>query len=108
MLRKENIKLKESEEKELRNQIIKEVYSFLDSPVVRKINQYGNSIEIEFERWIRFEDGTLVPHCDPVGPTGVLGKDKSECSRDDYSIVYDILGKGNKSKTLRNNRKEGK
>ena len=75
------LKFGNKELEELKEQLIK---TLSDYPIIKEVRRHGNSLEVEFEQWIRLEDGTLVPHHDPAGP--------------DYSVLSDYLPRkgGNK------------
>ena len=89
------LKINEEGLDELKEHLIKTIS---DYPIVKIVRQHGNSLEVIFEQWIRFEDGTLVPHHDPVGPSGPSIESDDDCTVADYSVLSDYLQRkgGNK------------
>ena len=82
------LKINEEGLKELKEHLIKTIS---DYPIVREVRQHGNSLEIIFEQWIRFEDGTLVPHNDPVGPSSPSIKSNEDYPVVDYLVLKDLI-----------------
>lgn len=75
------LKINEEGLDELKEHLIK---TLSDYPIVKEVRRHGNRLEVIFEQWIRFEDGTLVPHHDPVGPS-------SPYQVPDYLVLSDYL-----------------
>lgn len=89
------LKINEERLDELKEHLIKTIS---DYPIVKEVRQHGNSLEVEFEQWIRFEDGTLVPHHDPAGPLGPSIESDDDYQKPDYLVLSDYLPRkgGNK------------